>query len=219
MARASLPRQATTPSRSTSGPASTQALTSARCSASSLRRRPERGWSPSAAGPPVRSRASQRYRVARPMPPARAALSTAMPSRTLAIASSRTRLRGWRSTRAKARSSVALTIPISTSAGLRKARLTNLRKPYYIDSVGAMLRLPEAQGRKLKIVGHTDARGSEPYNQALSERRAAAVRSYLKAEFGVAADQLEIMGEGETAPVAGSDPYDAENRRVEFHAG
>ena len=89
----------------------------------------------------------------------------------------------------------------------------------YIDSVGAMLRLPEAQGRKLKIVGHTDARGSEPYNQALSERRAAAVRSYLKAEFGVAADQLEIMGEGETAPVAGSDPNAAENRRVEFHAG
>ena len=45
------------------------------------------------------------------------------------------------------------------------------------------------------------------------------MRSYLKAEFGVAADQLEIMGEGETAPVAGSDPYAAENRRVEFHAG
>jgi outer membrane protein OmpA-like peptidoglycan-associated protein len=89
----------------------------------------------------------------------------------------------------------------------------------YIDSVGAMLRLPEAQGRKLKIVGHTDARGSEQYNQTLSERRAAAVRSYLKAEFGVAADQLEIMGEGETAPVAGSDPNAAENRRVEFHAG
>ena len=89
----------------------------------------------------------------------------------------------------------------------------------YIDSVGAMLRLPEAQGRKLKIVGHTDARGSEQYNQALSERRAAAVRSYLKAEFGVAADQLEIMSEGETAPVAGSDPNAAENRRVEFHAG
>jgi OmpA-OmpF porin, OOP family len=89
----------------------------------------------------------------------------------------------------------------------------------YLDSVGAILRLPEAQGRKLKIVGHTDARGSEQYNQALSKRRAAAVRSYLKAEFGVAADQLEIMGEGETAPVAGSDPYAAENRRVEFHAG
>src|SRR5215204_1452754 len=132
MARASLPRQATTPSRSTSGPASTHALTSARCSASSLRRRPERGWSPSTAGPPVRSRASQRYRVARPMPPARAALSTAMPSRTLAIARSRTRLRGLRSTRAKARSSVALTIPISTSAGGRKTCLRNFRKPYNI---------------------------------------------------------------------------------------
>src|SRR5918993_494484 len=82
----------------------------------------------------------------------------------------------------------------------------------YLDSVGAMLRLPEAQGKKVKIVGHTDARGSEQYNQALSERRAAAVRGYLKAEFGVAADQLEIMGEGETAPVPGADPYAADNR-------
>jgi outer membrane protein OmpA-like peptidoglycan-associated protein len=88
----------------------------------------------------------------------------------------------------------------------------------YLDSVGAMLRLPEAQGKKVKIVGHTDARGSEQYNQALSERRATAVRNYLKAEFGVASEQLEIMGEGERELVPGADPYAADNRRVEFHA-
>jgi outer membrane protein OmpA-like peptidoglycan-associated protein len=89
----------------------------------------------------------------------------------------------------------------------------------YLDSVGAMLRLPEAQGRKVTIVGHTDARGSEQYNQVLSERRAAAVRDYLTREFGVAADRLQTRGEGETDPLDSANPYDPDNRRVEFKAG
>jgi OOP family OmpA-OmpF porin len=89
----------------------------------------------------------------------------------------------------------------------------------YLDSVGAMLRLPEARGKKVVIVGHTDARGSEQYNQALSERRAAAVRSYLTREFDVSPSQIEIEGEGEHDPLSDSDPYDAQNRRVEFRAG
>lgn len=89
----------------------------------------------------------------------------------------------------------------------------------YLDSVGAMLRLPEAQGRKVRIVGYTDATGSEQYNQVLSERRAVAVRAYLTREFGVAADRLETTGEGETDPLDSSNPYDAHNRRVEFKAG
>ena len=75
----------------------------------------------------------------------------------------------------------------------------------YLDSVGAMLRLPQAHG-------------SEQYNQVLSERRAATVRTYLASEFDVAPDRLEAKGEGETDPLAGSDPYAAQNRRVEFHA-
>jgi OOP family OmpA-OmpF porin len=89
----------------------------------------------------------------------------------------------------------------------------------YLDSVGAMLRLPEARGKKVVIVGHTDARGSEQYNQALSERRAAAVRSYLTREFDVSPSQIKIEGEGEHDPLSDSDPYDAQNRRVEFRAG
>jgi outer membrane protein OmpA-like peptidoglycan-associated protein len=88
----------------------------------------------------------------------------------------------------------------------------------YLDSVGAMLRLPEASGKKVVIVGHTDARGSDQYNQVLSERRAAAVRAYLTAEFGITPDRLEIEGQGETDPISGSDPHAAQNRRVEFHA-
>jgi outer membrane protein OmpA-like peptidoglycan-associated protein len=88
----------------------------------------------------------------------------------------------------------------------------------YLDSVGAMLRLPEVRGKKVVIVGHADASGSEQYNQALSERRAATVRTYLTSRFGIGADRLEAQGEGETDPLAGTDPYAAKNRRVEFHA-
>ena len=88
----------------------------------------------------------------------------------------------------------------------------------YLDSVGAMLRLPEARDKRVVIVGHTDASGSEQYNQVLSERRAATVRAYLTSEFGIAADRLEIEGEGEGDPITGSDPYAAQNRRVEFRA-
>jgi outer membrane protein OmpA-like peptidoglycan-associated protein len=102
--------------------------------------------------------------------------------------------------------------------GYDSAEILPQSRPY-LDSVGAMLRLPEATGKKVVIVGHTDARGSEQYNQALSERRAGAVSAYLTQEFGVSANQLEIVGEGEREPVSGSDPYAADNRRVEFKAG
>jgi|tagenome__1003787_1003787.scaffolds.fasta_scaffold20923442_2 outer membrane protein OmpA-like peptidoglycan-associated protein len=88
----------------------------------------------------------------------------------------------------------------------------------YLDSVGAMLRLPEARGRSVVIVGHTDAVGSEQYNQGLSERRAAAVRAYIAREFGIPADRLKIEGKGKREPITGADPYAPENRRVEFRA-
>jgi OOP family OmpA-OmpF porin len=50
------------------------------------------------------------------------------------------------------------------------------------------------------ISGHTDRIGSDSYNQALSERRAAAVKDYLVSQ-GVAAERLHTQGKGETEPV------------------
>jgi outer membrane protein OmpA-like peptidoglycan-associated protein len=88
----------------------------------------------------------------------------------------------------------------------------------YLDSVGQMLRLPQAQGRRVLIVGHTDALGGEAYNQALSERRAATVRAYLAGRFGIPADLLLVEGEGKREPLPGLDPRAPQNRRVEFHA-
>lgn len=88
----------------------------------------------------------------------------------------------------------------------------------YLDSVGEMLRLPEAQGRRVVIVGHTDTTGSERYNRALSKRRAAAVKAYLVARFGVPATLLEVEDLAEEAPLPELDLHAPQNRRVEFHA-
>jgi len=70
---------------------------------------------------------------------------------------------------------------------------------------------------QLRIVGHTDARGSRTYNQALSERRAAALAELLKAQ-GVSPEALSIQGRGEAAPRESnrSESGRAKNRRVEF---
>ena len=76
------------------------------------------------------------------------------------------------------------------------------------------------------IEGHTDSVGSDPDNQALSERRAAAVRAALEPVLG-SSYQYESVGFGEGKPVApntkpdGSDDPDgrALNRRVEIRTG
>jgi OOP family OmpA-OmpF porin len=88
----------------------------------------------------------------------------------------------------------------------------------YLDSVGAMLGLPEAEGRRVAIVGHADATGPEEYNQSLSERRAVAVAAYLRQRHNVGPDRLAADGRGEREPLPGLDPAAPRNRRVEFRA-
>ncbi|MBS9778141.1 MAG: OmpA family protein [Gammaproteobacteria bacterium] len=67
----------------------------------------------------------------------------------------------------------------------------------------------------VKVVGHTDSRGSVAYNQGLSERRAATVRNYL-VQLGVPANMISAYGEGEMSPVATNDTAEGrqQNRRV-----
>ncbi len=73
------------------------------------------------------------------------------------------------------------------------------------------------------IHGHTDAKGSDDYNQTLSLRRAEAVQLWL-VKKGDAQAEYEVIGHGETQPVApntnpdGTDNPDgrAQNRRVEI---
>jgi OOP family OmpA-OmpF porin len=70
---------------------------------------------------------------------------------------------------------------------------------------------------QIDVVGHTDSRGSEAYNQALSERRADAVKAYL-VEQGIAGNTITSSGRGESDPVASNDTASgrANNRRVEI---
>lgn len=66
-------------------------------------------------------------------------------------------------------------------------------------------------------VGHTDSVGSETYNQGLSERRAASVKSYL-VNRGIDANRIYTEGKGELQPVASNKTREgrAQNRRVEI---
>jgi outer membrane protein OmpA-like peptidoglycan-associated protein len=69
----------------------------------------------------------------------------------------------------------------------------------------------------LTIEGHTDSTATAAYNQELSQRRAAAVKSYLQAG-GIDAARLSTVGHGASRPVSDNDtPVGrALNRRVEF---
>jgi len=70
----------------------------------------------------------------------------------------------------------------------------------------------------IKIVGHTDADGSDASNLELSKKRAASVMNTLVDEFGIASSRLETDGMGESEPVGdnGTTEGKAQNRRVEF---
>jgi len=67
------------------------------------------------------------------------------------------------------------------------------------------------------VEGHTDSVGTEAYNQQLSQRRADAVRQVMVDQYGVAADRISAVGEGESEPVADNSTAEgrALNRRVE----
>ena len=68
----------------------------------------------------------------------------------------------------------------------------------------------------LLIVGHTDALGSQSYNQGLSERRARSAATYLMTQ-GVRGARIEARGMGETEPAAdnGTEAGRQRNRRIE----
>lgn len=70
---------------------------------------------------------------------------------------------------------------------------------------------------RVEIAGHTDAVGTDDYNQALSARRAYAVKQFLISQ-GVSASRLIATGYGSSRPVASNDTAEdrARNRRVVF---
>ena len=69
----------------------------------------------------------------------------------------------------------------------------------------------------INIYGYTDSKGTDSYNLSLSDRRAAAVKTYLVSK-GLASSRMLTMGMGEKEPIASNSTDDgrAQNRRVEF---
>jgi outer membrane protein OmpA-like peptidoglycan-associated protein len=84
-----------------------------------------------------------------------------------------------------------------------------------LDSV--ILVLQEFDKTIIFVAGHTDSKGSEEYNQLLSERRANSVAQYLSTKSIVEA-RIEIAGFGEGTPIADNSSAEgrALNRRVEL---
>ena len=84
-----------------------------------------------------------------------------------------------------------------------------------IDRVAAFLKSND--GTKVIVEGHTDSRGSDEYNQQLSERRAQSVADALSFR-GIDRSRVEAMGRGKALPVASNDTAagQQQNRRVEL---
>ncbi len=84
-----------------------------------------------------------------------------------------------------------------------------------LDQLGTALARDELADDRFLIEGHTDAKGSEAYNLALSERRAVSAGDYLRDAHGIAADRLSYTCKGESEPLDPADPENAVNRRIE----
>ena len=92
-----------------------------------------------------------------------------------------------------------------------------LRESNKVDLQKLAETLTQYPDTDLLIVGHTDNVGSDSFNKNLSEKRAAAVSSYLNS-LGVASNRLRIEGLGEGQPTTSNDTETdrAQNRRVEI---
>jgi outer membrane protein OmpA-like peptidoglycan-associated protein len=85
-----------------------------------------------------------------------------------------------------------------------------------LTELGTALRSPQLQNAVLVVGGHTDAKGTDQYNQDLSQRRSEAVKDYLVHMFKIPADNLITAGYGKRDLKNKIDPFAAENRRVEI---
>ncbi|MGH7719667.1 MAG: peptidoglycan-associated lipoprotein Pal, partial [Gemmatimonadaceae bacterium] len=90
--------------------------------------------------------------------------------------------------------------------------------PEASGSLDAKLAILNANpGVRIRISGHADERGSDEYNLALGQRRAATAKRYLS-QRGIADDRIEIISFGEERPAAegGDESAWTQNRRDEF---
>jgi outer membrane protein OmpA-like peptidoglycan-associated protein len=95
------------------------------------------------------------------------------------------------------------------------AALTPQAEPQ-LNNLGKALTSPDLAGSVVMLGGHTDAKGTDDYNQGLSDRRAATVKKFLVDNYHVPADNLISTGYGKRELKNAADPFAAENRRVQI---
>ncbi len=108
-----------------------------------------------------------------------------------------------------------LQVNVNIKFGFDSAALTDDQKPL-LEQLCAVMRGSDIA--LFRIVGHTDAAGTDAYNERLSQLRADEVRRYLVTDCGIASSRLEAVGLGERFLADENDPRAPENRRVEFQA-
>ncbi|SFV54852.1 Outer membrane protein A precursor [hydrothermal vent metagenome] len=87
----------------------------------------------------------------------------------------------------------------------------------YIAQIKKLYDYLKDNNKKVTLIGHADSRGTESYNQKLSEQRAETIKFKL-IEFGINADRIEAIGKGENEPIATNTTKEGrrKNRRVEI---
>lgn len=111
-----------------------------------------------------------------------------------------------------ARPAVSMTVTFASGSATLTPQAEQALAP-----LGRALASPDLAPFRFRIEGHTDTVGDAATNQALSERRAAAVRQFLIEQYGVAGSRLEAVGLGETRPAVPTPDETPEprNRRVQ----
>jgi len=84
-----------------------------------------------------------------------------------------------------------------------------------VQALGRALANPDLKGSTFIVAGHTDAAGSDVYNQELSERRADSIKRYLVEKSGISATDLVTVGYGKTQLKDPANPLAEVNRRVQ----
>lgn len=85
-----------------------------------------------------------------------------------------------------------------------------------LQEIGEALESNQLANAKFIIAGHTDARGGEIMNMALSKARAISVKEFLMDNYRVRGNSLQVVGYGYSRLKVKSDPYSHLNRRVGF---
>jgi outer membrane protein OmpA-like peptidoglycan-associated protein len=84
-----------------------------------------------------------------------------------------------------------------------------------VQALGRAMSNPDLKGSTFIVAGHTDAAGSDTYNQDLSERRADSIKRYLVDKSSVPAADLVTVGYGKTKLKDPANPMAEVNRRVQ----